>query len=224
VRASKPLGSGCREAVRHPHVRIRELLASRELRLLIALYFLVYLAFSIFVAALPVHAIVEQGWSAGKLGLLYALLALSLAATEGIVLPRLKKLAPATIGAFGSVLLVGAYVLMSVSHDAALLTGAVLYGVGNGLMWPSFLVMLSQTGPAETQGAIQGVGSSVGSLASIVGTLAGGLLYVNAGIVAFYVSASAIAVVTCMFVTSGRRGAARGTGSYRLAQPGSSHA
>ena len=56
------------------------------------------------------------------------------------------------------------------------------------------------------------------------GTLAGGLLYVNAGVVAFYVSATAIAVVTCMFVTSARRGAARGTGSYPLAQPDSSHA
>ena len=119
----------------------------------------------------------------------------------------------------GSALLVGAYILMSGRHDVALLSGAVLYGVGNGLMWPSFLMMLSEAGPPEMQGAIQGVGSSVGSLASIVGTLAGGLLYVNAGVVAFYVSATAIAVVTCMFVTSARRGAARGTGSYPLAQP-----
>jgi MFS family permease len=91
VRASKPLGGGCREAVRHPPARIRELLANGQIRVLIVLYFLVYLAFSIFVAALPVHAIVEQGWSAGKLGLLYALLALSLAATEALVLPRVKS-------------------------------------------------------------------------------------------------------------------------------------
>ena len=224
VRAYKPLGGGCAEAVRHPRMHIRELLASREIRALIVLYFLVYLAFSIFVAALPVHAIVEQGWSAGMLGLLYALLALSLAATEALVLPRVKKLPPPTIAAFGSSLLIGAYVLMSVSRDAALLSGAVLYGVGNGLMWPSFLVMLSQAGPPETQGAIQGAGSSVGSLASIVGTLAGGLLYVNVGVVAFYVSATAIAVATCLFVRSGRYGAARGTGSYPRARPDSSHA
>ena len=75
----------------------------------------------------------------------------------------------------------------------------MLYGVGNGLMWPSYLVMLSHAGPPESQGAVQGLGSSVGSLASIVGTLAGGVLYVSAGRVAFYVAATVMAVVTGLF-------------------------
>jgi MFS family permease len=209
VRAHKPLGGGCVEAVRHPRMRVRELLVTRELRVLIALYFLVYLAFSIFVAALPVHAIVENGWSAGKLGLLYALLALSLTVTEALVLPRVtKKLSPPAIAAFGSALLIAAYILISMNASAALLAGGVLYGVGNGLMWPSYLMMLSEAGPHACQGAIQGLGSSVGSLASIVGTLAGGLLYVNIGVLAFYISAATVAVVTILFVTWGRYAAA----------------
>jgi hypothetical protein len=60
--------------------------------------------------------------------------------------------------------------------------------------------MLSQAGPAESQGAIQGFGSSVGSLASIAGTLAGGVIYIAAGVVAFYVAASVIALATGIFI------------------------
>jgi hypothetical protein len=66
-------------------------------------------------------------------------------------------------------------------------------------MWPSYLVMLSDAGPPDCQGSIQGLGSAVGSVASIVGTLAGGVLYINAGIVAFYVSATVIAIATAIF-------------------------
>lgn len=213
VRAHKPLGGGCHEAVRHP--RVRGLLGTQEVRILIVLYFLIYLAFSIFIAALPVHAIVDNGWTASKLGVLYALLALSLVATEGLVLPRLvKKLAAPAIAAAGSALLIAAYGLMAVSHDAALLAGGILYGIGNGLMWPSYLVMLSDAGPPACQGAIQGLGSGVGSFASIVGTLTGGVLYVTVGVGAFYVSAFVIAVATAIFaahaaaIRSGRRVAA----------------
>ncbi len=44
-------------------------------------------------------------------------------------------------------------------------------------MWPSFLSLLSDRAGEENQGYIQGIGSSAGSLASIAGLLAGGILY-----------------------------------------------
>jgi MFS family permease len=202
VRAHKPLGGGCPEAVRQPRWRVRSILAIPELRPLIALYFLIYLAFSMFIAAVPVHAVVDLGWSAAKLGLLYTALALALGATELFVLPPVARRLPApVIAAGGCSLLIGAYLLMTTSFGPALLGGAVLYGVGNGLMWPSYLTMLSHTGPAEAQGAVQGVGSSTGSLASIIGTVTGGVLYVTAGVVTFYVAAVAVAIATSIFVT-----------------------
>jgi MFS family permease len=103
------------------------------------------------------------------------------------------------IAAGGCALLIGAYLLMSLAHGAALIGGALLSGVGNGLMWPSYLVMLSHAGPARLQGTVQGVGSSAGSLASIFGTLAGGVLFVTIGVATMYVSAAAIAIATGMF-------------------------
>jgi MFS family permease len=106
------------------------------------------------------------------------------------------------IAAGGCALLVVAYLLMSTMDTTALLGGAVLYGIGNGVMWPSYLTMLSHSGPPEAQGAVQGVGSSTGSLASILGTVTGGVLFVMMGNVTFYVSAVAVAVATGIFVAT----------------------
>ncbi len=211
VHAHKALGGGCPEAVRHPRWRVRAILSIPELRPLIALYFAIYFAFSMFAAALPIHAIVDVGCSIPMLGFLYTTLALALGGTEAFILPPLaRKLAPAVIAAAGSALLVGAYVVMSLSYRPALIAGGVLYGVGNGLMWPSYLTMLSQTGPPQLQGTVQGVGSSTGSFASIIGTVTGGLVYGATGVVVFYLSAAAAAVATLIFLVQIGRVASKG--------------
>jgi len=49
--------------------------------------------------------------------------------------------------------------------------------IGNGLMWPSFLSLLAQAGDKQMQGAIQGYGNSMGSLASMLGLVLGGVLF-----------------------------------------------
>lgn len=77
----------------------------------------------------------------------------------------------------GSVILSTNFVLF-VSHDIVLLyAAAVLFAVGNGLMWPSVLSILSKCAENDHQGAVQGIASSFGSLASIIGLIAGGILY-----------------------------------------------
>ena len=52
-----------------------------------------------------------------------------------------------------------------------------LFSLGNGLLWPSFMALLANAAGERFQGAVQGTSSSVGSLASIVGLITGGLLY-----------------------------------------------
>jgi uncharacterized membrane protein YhaH (DUF805 family) len=44
-------------------------------------------------------------------------------------------------------------------------------------MWPSFLALLSATGNSNTQGAIQGYGTSMGSIASMLGLVIGRTLF-----------------------------------------------
>lgn len=69
---------------------------------------------------------------------------------------------------------------------------AVLFAVGNGLMWPSFMSILSKRAGTALQGAVQGVAGSFGGLASIVGLTLGGLLYDLVGGATFLVSAGVI--------------------------------
>ena len=72
---------------------------------------------------------------------------------------------------------------------------AILFAVGNGLMWPSVMSILSKRAGTIYQGAVQGVASSITSLASIIGLTAGGLLYNLLGETTFLISAGVIFMV-----------------------------
>ena len=62
-------------------------------------------------------------------------------------------------------------------------------------MWPSFLSLLGSLGDVSDQGYIQGVASSAGSLASIVGLIIGGILYSILGTVTFAIAGGVFIVV-----------------------------
>jgi len=51
------------------------------------------------------------------------------------------------------------------------------FALGDGLMWPSFLSLLSKIAGKRYQGTVQGFASSFAGLASITGLILGGLLY-----------------------------------------------
>jgi DHA1 family tetracycline resistance protein-like MFS transporter len=71
----------------------------------------------------------------------------------------------------------------------------VLFAVGNGLMWPSYMSILSKRAGTVLQGSVQGVAGSFGGLASIVGLTMGGFLYNLVGGDTFLVSAGVIFTV-----------------------------
>jgi DHA1 family tetracycline resistance protein-like MFS transporter len=52
-----------------------------------------------------------------------------------------------------------------------------ILAVGNGLMRPPNLGMISQVTPAEDQGLVMGVANSLASLGRILGPLIGGFFY-----------------------------------------------
>ena len=68
-------------------------------------------------------------------------------------------------------------------------------------MWPSFMSILSRHAGTENQGVIQGVASSFGSIASIIGLILGGILYSTIGASTFLISA---AVIFLVFILSFR--------------------
>jgi MFS family permease len=93
-------------------------------------------------------------------------------------------------------LILGTNFVLFVSNDIALIYGAaILFAVGNGLMWPSVVSILSKRAGTIHQGAVQGIASSFASLASIIGLIAGGLLYNLLGNTTFLISAGVIFTV-----------------------------
>jgi MFS family permease len=75
-------------------------------------------------------------------------------------------------------------------------SGTALLAIGNGIMWPSLLAILSRTTERNVQGAVQGFASSTGAVASIAGLLLGGALYDSLGNRVFLVPAILVAL-TC---------------------------
>ncbi|HET7644732.1 MAG TPA: MFS transporter, partial [Nitrososphaeraceae archaeon] len=118
---------------------------------------------------------------------------------QGPILNKsLKKFSEEKLVIIGSAIL-GTNFILFVSNNNILIYGAaVLFAVGNGLMWPSFLSILSKRAGYEYQGVIQGVASSFGSLASIIGLTIGGLLYDLIGGTTFLISAGIIFAVFIM--------------------------
>ena len=118
---------------------------------------------------------------------------------QGPVLRRaLKKFSEEKLVIIGSIIL-GTNFILFVSNNIIMVYGAaVLFAVGNGLMWPSFMSILSKRAGAVLQGSVQGVAGSFGGLASIIGLTLGGLLYNLVGGATFLVSAGVIFTVFIM--------------------------
>jgi MFS family permease len=87
--------------------------------------------------------------------------------------------------------------------DATVFTAAVLIAVGNGLMWPLLVALLSAKA-GEHQGAVQGFAGSTSAVATIIGLLIGGLLYGSLQGWLFALAALLSFVVMLMALWAGR--------------------
>jgi len=97
---------------------------------------------------------------------------------QGPVLARIShKYSDGILVTAGCILLAIGFFLFIYTNEIIILIGVVLFSAGNGIMWPSFLSMISKSAESKYQGAVQGFASSAGSLASIIGLIAGGVLF-----------------------------------------------
>ena len=74
---------------------------------------------------------------------------------------------------------------------------AAFFALGNGLMWPSLLSVISKNA-GKYQGTIQGFSGSLAGLASIIGLIGGGILFNHFVGNTFYVSAALFFFVVLM--------------------------
>ena len=163
-------------------VGFKQVLAIPQIPFLLFLYFLIFLGFNLFYTAFPVHAIRGLGWSITDIGLFFSFLGLTTVLVQGPLLSKLgSKISDRTLTAIGAAILGTSFLFFTSPSSPILYAGAALFSLGNGLMWPSFMALLANAAGERFQGAVQGIGNSVGSLASIVGLIVGGVLYETVG-------------------------------------------
>jgi MFS family permease len=169
---------------------------------LLVLYFLIFLGFNVYYASFPTHAANVLHWSVTQLGIFYAILSGIMVFIQGPVLRKaLKKFSEEKLVIIGSLILGTNFVLFFSESIISVYTAVVLFSIGNGLMWPSFMSILSKRAGTVLQGAVQGVAGSFGGVASIIGLIAGGVLYNLTGEATFLVSA---VIIFSVFVMSFR--------------------
>lgn len=171
---------------------------------LLAVYFLVMLGFSFFYIGFPVHAVKALQWTVTDTGIFFAYLSLLMVVVQGPILARAsKKLSDGTLARSGTLILTLGF--MSLYWDSIMMVylAATFIALGNGLMWPSVMAMLANAAGNQNQGAVQGAGGSIGAVASIVGLIAGGLLYNWLGAWVFVLAALVILPVSLMTLRAG---------------------
>jgi MFS transporter, DHA1 family, tetracycline resistance protein len=177
---------------------LRGALTIDQIPLLLAIYFVFFLAFSLFVAAMPLYATESLHWSVAETGIFFSVLSVVIVITEGPILSWFNKRASAeALTIWGTFIVVLSYLALLVPSAILTYAAAALYALGNGLMWPSFLSLLSDRA-GDNQGYIQGLGNSAGSLASIAGLLMGGILFTAMKGSIFIVPAALVLVVFAM--------------------------
>jgi MFS family permease len=163
---------------------------------ILLLYFLIFLGFNFFYTAFPIHVVRELGWTIAEMGIFFSVLSLIMVMVQGPVLSYAsKKFSDGVLIIFGNLILGTNFVLLLSGDIVIIYIAAVLFALGNGLMWPSTLSILSKAAGKTYQGSVQGFASSLGSLASIIGLVAGGMLYEKVGAVTFLITAITIYLV-----------------------------
>jgi DHA1 family tetracycline resistance protein-like MFS transporter len=202
----KPSGSHARRVLGQEHKdctpeaadkpRLREILKLEKIPLFLLLYFILFLGFNIFYTAFPLHALRRLEWPVTSMGVFFSLLSLAMIVFQGPVLTALsRRFSETFLLLAGTLILAINFFMLMISTTALTFLAALFFAAGNGLMWPSFLSLLSKQAGDRFQGAVQGVAGSAGSLASIIGLVLGGLLYEVLGAATFLVSGSLIVLV-----------------------------
>jgi MFS family permease len=169
----------CRETTKDKQKpTFREILRLPNIPYMLGLNFLIELGFNIFYTAFPLYAIAVLNWSIAQMSLYFTVLCGFIVIVQGPVLSwASKRYSDAVLVIFGSLMLGTNFLLLISGNFFLAYLATVFFALGDGLMSPSFLSLLSKVAGRKHQGTVQGFASSSGSLASIFGLILGGLLY-----------------------------------------------
>lgn len=177
----------------------REIVQLPRIPFLLSVYLLLLMAFNFFYSGFPVHATTTLGWTVGQMGTYFAVLSLLMVIVQGPILQWLSEVVAETrLILVGGVVLGLNFVFLSFQGEIWPWVAAVFFAVGNGVMWPSFLSVIAKVAGKKYQGAVQGLSTSAGSVAAIVGLILGGFVYEHFQAQVFVASAVLVGVVVLL--------------------------
>ena len=183
-------GLGRMEAFRHAATK-------PALLILLALYFIVTLAFSGFEATFALFSEARFGFTTSTIGFLFAFIGVVLALVQGVLVGKVvkiipeRKLIPLALIAVS----VGIGLLPFVWNVPTLLVAIFVLAIGMGFNNPALSSMVSRLADPNDQGGILGLASSLSSLGRVVGPAWGGYLYDAYGMTTPYMSAAALMLI-----------------------------
>jgi MFS family permease len=181
LRESRQAGS-----VSHSRGRIaaaRDALAQPVLARLLAVFFLVILAFSGMETTFAWWAIAQFGWGPRPIGFVFFYVGLLSALMQGgLIGPLTARFGEVRLLLGGLVLIALGLLMLTFASELPLLVGVLTaLALGMGAMQPSLNSLISRRAGAYAQGEVMGVAQSVGSLSRVLGPLIAGSLFTAFG-------------------------------------------
>ena len=185
----------------------RHAMTQPTLLLILALYFIVTMAFSAFEATFALFTEARFGFTAASIGFLFAFIGAIIALIQGVFIGRVvkrvgeRRVIPVAI--LGISISIG--MLTVVWSVPTLLVALGLLAMGMGFNNPSLSSMVSKLSHEDDQCGILGLASSLASLGRVVGPAWGGYLYDAYGMTTPYLSAAGLMFVAFAVSFSGLR-------------------
>jgi DHA1 family tetracycline resistance protein-like MFS transporter len=167
----------------------------------LVIHFVVFLAFAAVPVILPLLGIAYFGLGATEMSYVFIYIGVVQILLQGFIIGRLvNKFDEEILIVIGPLLMISGITLMPlVPHILAFFASITMIASGSGIMRTIVPSFLSRLTPADEQGGILGIASSVLSIATVPGPLIGGFLFEVSGVTAAFLGSSAILVVGVVF-------------------------
>lgn len=170
----------------NPFAQLTNILSMKSLRRLLISAFLLWIPNGALQGTFSEFTMDTFNWSPVIIGLMFSIMGIQDIISQGFIMPKLlKKFSDIQIVILGMISEIIGYGLIAASAIFSLyplvIIGMFIFAFGDSIFGPSFNGILSKTGDASEQGRIQGGSQAIRSLATIIGPIVGGEIYVLLG-------------------------------------------
>jgi MFS family permease len=175
-------------------IRMMTKVHDRRVGLYLYLWFHIYVAFAAVEGSFPLYLIRRHHTTSLDVGIMFAWIGIFIAVTQGVLVGRLARyVKEGTMVMLGLVITSIGLLAITVAPDyrSLYLVGPIV-AIGNGLAFPAFTSLYSQTCEARDAGELLGQGNSMGVAGRVVGAMAAGLVMDSFGLASPFLVAGVV--------------------------------